>query len=257
MTDHHPVFVCGLPRSGTSVLFKCLRDHIAISGFHNTGVPEDEGQYLQSVYTQGLAHGGPGRFGFDPAAFLDERSPIATPANAEKLFSEWSAYWDLDRPVLLEKTPINLIRTRFLQALFPNASFIVLLRHPVAVSLATQKWSKTSIQSLLEHWLICTERFDLDRQYLRRVFVLKYEEFIRKPQAMMDDIYSFIGLESLPLIQEVRADENNKYFHLWNGVLPKIYSQEGMQHYVEGIVENRVNRFGYSMIDLERIEHYN
>jgi hypothetical protein len=256
MADHHPVFVCGLPRSGTSLLFQCLREHPAISGFRDTGVPEDEGQHLQSVYPSGRVHGGPGRFGFDPAAFLDERSPLATPAHAQKLFSEWSAYWDLDKPVLLEKSPPNLIRTRYLQALFPNASFIVLLRHPLAVSLATQKWSKAPIQSLLEHSLICTERFDLDRRHLQRVFILKYEDFVHRPQAMMDDIYAFIGLESVPLGQEVRTDVNNKYFQRWHEMLPGFYKKEGMKRYFEHIIESRVMRFGYSMIDLDRHDPY-
>jgi len=44
------VFIAGLHRSGTSVLARCLREHPQISGFRNTGVPEDEGQHLQDVY---------------------------------------------------------------------------------------------------------------------------------------------------------------------------------------------------------------
>jgi hypothetical protein len=132
----------------------------------------------------------------------------------------------------------------------------VVLRHPVAVSLATQKWSNTSIQSLLEHWLICTERFDFDRQYLRRIFVLKYEDFVRRPQSMMDDIYRFIGLESVAFDQAVHADVNGKYLQRWRESLPKLYEEEGAQAYVEHLVEERVSRFGYSMIDLERLGPY-
>jgi hypothetical protein len=63
-----------------------------------------------------------------------------TPENRQKLFEEWSRYWDVSKPYLLEKSPPNLIRTRFLQAMFPSSYFVVLLRHPIPVALATQPW---------------------------------------------------------------------------------------------------------------------
>ena len=39
----------------------------------------------------------------------------------------------MSEPVLVEKSPPNLVRTRFLQALFPDARQIVVTRHPIAV----------------------------------------------------------------------------------------------------------------------------
>ena len=48
------VFVGGLHRSGTSLVHRCLALHPAVSGFSGTGVPEDEGQHLQTVYPAGL-----------------------------------------------------------------------------------------------------------------------------------------------------------------------------------------------------------
>src|SRR4029453_6608815 len=80
------VFVAGLHRSGTSVLFKCLKEHPAISGFDGTGAIEDEGQLLQTVYPPARVYGGPGRFGFDADAHLTETSSLASAANAFELF---------------------------------------------------------------------------------------------------------------------------------------------------------------------------
>ncbi len=50
----------------------------------------------------------------------------------DALLSAWSPYWDLGREVLLEKTPSNLLKMRYLQALFPTAHFIILERQPRA-----------------------------------------------------------------------------------------------------------------------------
>src|SRR6266542_2766321 len=59
------VFVCGLPRSGTSILGRNIALMKNSTGLQNTGVLEDEGGFLQDVYPTEGTCGGPGRFGFD------------------------------------------------------------------------------------------------------------------------------------------------------------------------------------------------
>lgn len=78
------VFVCGLSRSGTSILGRNIARMENCTGFRDTGVLEDEGRFLQDVYPTEDACGGPGRFGFDPRAHLTERSALLTPGNAAK-----------------------------------------------------------------------------------------------------------------------------------------------------------------------------
>ena len=85
----------------------------------------------------------------------------------QKLFDEWSQNWDLSKKFLVEKSPPNIIRTRFLQA--PNASFVTILRDPIAVSFATQKWSKTSIDSLFKHWLVCNQQYQEDSKDVKKI----------------------------------------------------------------------------------------
>ena len=65
LKKHKFIFICGLHRSGTSLLYKILKSQKNISGMENTGVIEDEGQHLQTVFNAANKHGGPGKFGFD------------------------------------------------------------------------------------------------------------------------------------------------------------------------------------------------
>ena len=210
------VFVCGMPRSGTTIVAKEIARLANCTGFENTGVIMDEGQYLQDVYPTESSCGGVGRFGFTPEAHLTEDSPLLTPGNIAKLHESWEAYWDRDKTIRVEKTPGNLLKTRFLQAVFPNARFIVIKRHPVPVSLATQKWSLTPLHELFAHWLHCHKLFDEDKKKLNHLFEFSYEDYIENPEEYLEKIANFVGTEFSGSLQgQVTDGYDRKYFDRW------------------------------------------
>jgi sulfotransferase family protein len=216
------VFVCGLQRSGTSVLARNIARLENCTSFKNTGVFQDEGQYLQDVYPADNEYGSTGKFGFDPRAHLTETSALLTPANIAKLRRSWHSHWDKDKSICVEKTPGNLIMTRFLQAAFPNAYFIVIRRHPVAVSMATQKWSLSSLHSLFEHWLGCHDLFEQDRQYLTHVHELTYEDYVENPEKHHSQIADFIGTRPISdKMESLSFAHNRKYLDRWSNLLTK------------------------------------
>ncbi len=275
---HRLVFVGGLHRSGTTRFAQWLAGHPDVSGFAQTGVTEDEGQFLQSVYPAldprhvrlypwadwtGLpARYGwfqrlpgragsdwaksPGRFAFDPAAHFTEHSPLVSPANAERLLGSWGPYWDLERPVLVEKTPENIVRTRFLQALFPEASFIVVIRHPIAVSLATQKWSRTSLHALLRHWVRAHALLDADAPHIRRLLVLPYESLVGDPAGVAATVSEFLALSRPLEPSQLDPAYNDRYFDRWQR---RRRSPLGAPYLraLEAMFDARTRRFGYAM----------
>ena len=243
------VFLTGLHRSGTSVTHSIFKSHPQISGFSNTGVPKDEGQHLQSVYPTAEPYGGPGKFGFNPAAYLNENSSLITKLNQEKLIKEWLPYWDLSKNVLVEKSPPHLIRTLFLQTLFPDAFFCIILRHPLIVALATQKWSETSIENLIEHWLLCHEALWNDKKKLRNYIIFSYEDMLQNKKTVFSDIFTFIDL---PIISVKGLTDNNaKYFRKWKFRYTPLFYGKLRQRLIDRF-EIRINNFGYSLTDLNR-----
>ena len=259
MIDNQIIFVCGLHRSGTSILFRSLRDHSQISGFQGTVSPEDEGMHLQSVYYPSGHYGGAGEFGFHTEAHLTETSPLITETNRTKLFLEWSKYWDINKPYLLEKSPPNVIRTRFLQAMFPKSYFIILVRHPLAVTYATWAWYRIhrfhtrSFARILEHWLVCHELFLEDCKYLDNVVLLKYEHFVADPNGWMSRINTFLHLQNHETNQKVLSSVNEKYFGNWQRDLDSWFSGFSSRRLISRF-EERFNKFGYSLLDLERAD---
>ena len=220
IAQHRLLFIGGLHRSGTSIVHELLREHPAVSGFTDTGVMEDEGQHLQSVFAPAWQVGGPGLFAFDPRAHLTEDSPLVTPANRDRLLREWGAYYDLGKPLLLEKSPPNLVRSRFFQAMFPNASFLFIVRHPLAVALATRKWADASLQDLLRHWHAAYSIMLADSRHLQRCRIIRYEDLVASPQACWDQVCDLAGIERFTPRQAI-VDHNAKYFAIWEREYPQ------------------------------------
>jgi hypothetical protein len=266
------VFVCGLQRSGTSVLGRNIARFENCTGFKNTGVLMDEGQFLQDVYPIDGEFGGAGRFGFDPRAHRTEASKLLTPENVAKLRASWHAYWDPSKSICVEKTPANLLMTRFLQAAFPNSYFVVIMRHPVPVSMASQRWkvSVSPIYRLFEHWLHCHKLFEQDKKHLKRVYELRYEDYIENPDKYHQEIAAFIGTSVPERPKEdkfyyvtqwrnpvgVRVPEhamestsrahNEKYFNSWCD-LSKNSPFKHYYRYITAKYEPEFAKYGYSL----------
>ncbi len=212
--DKRYVFLAGLHRSGTSMLHRMLSDHPDVTGFHDTGVPEDEGQHLQSVFKAANTCGGPGKFCFDEAAFMDENHPLVTEKNRAALHKQWQKHWS-DAPVRIEKSPPNIIRSRFLQAMFPQSHFIFIVRHPIAASMATQKWSHNSEFDLLHHWQIAHQTMLEDKAKLTHAHMIRYEDLVAHPMEIMAEIYAFLSLDSQAIDYPIKSDVNTRYYTMW------------------------------------------
>jgi hypothetical protein len=245
---HRFVFLAGLHRSGTTLLARLLAAHPEISGFSGTGVPAEEGQHLQSIYPAAAVYGGPGRFGFAPESHLTEESPLATEENARAIYEEWSRHWDVTRPVLLEKSPPNLLKTRFLQALFPGSAFVVIVRHPIPVSIPTARWRGTRrYDRMFEHWLHSHALFEDDRKHLARVHVLLYEQLVRDPAGILRVIFEFLELDPIEPSEPVKPGANEKYYRQW----ADLKRDPRMRAYLDLVslrYERRVRRYGYSLL---------
>jgi len=212
-----PLFIGGLHRSGTSALAKAIAAHPAASGMLGTGANEDEGQFLQTILPLDTVHGGPARFAFDPAAHLTETSALGTEENAGLIFESWAKWWDLGKPLLVEKSPANLLRMRLLQRLFPHARFLMIVRHPIAVALATDKWVQTSLFSRIYHWVVAHEIAFADRRVVEHTLFVAYEDLAADPVAGMDRIWRFLDLPPGPKPQF--EDFNPPYFAAWRAII--------------------------------------
>ena len=255
VSEHQLVFVGGLHRSGTTALARALGRHDAVSAFANTGVKEDEGQHLQDVYPSARAYGGAGRFAFDPAAHLTEASPLVSRANADRLLAQWSRHWDRSAPVWVEKSPPNLIMTRFLQALYPSARFVMIIRHPVVVTLSTNRWRRTTRRArLIEHWLRAYELFAADASGNDQVLLVRYEDLVADPASVLARVGGFLRLDGPVPADSIEASRSDVYAERWREIRGSRWPWHGAA--AERLIRtyaDRVAAFGYDLRDLSMV----
>jgi len=237
------VFLGGLHRSGTSLINRILRGADGVTGFEHTGVPEDEGQHLQTVVPSARALGGPGRFAFDPRAHMTEADAEALGQRASVLYREWGAYLDLSKPFAVEKSPPNLTRSRFLQALFPNSAFVFITRHPVPVALATAAKWRVDLKTAFDHWGVAHAIMLEDKPHLKLAWTLRYDDLVADPRACLSPILSGIGLHTEPAFEPV-GDADAAYFEQWEGLAAPL--RDDIAKLMKDRHGDLLDRLGYS-----------
>ena len=228
LANHTFLLIGGPHRGGTTLIWRLLAQHPACSGFAETHTDTDfaEGSFLQTVLPtfgvgteltmggrgarsagidgqksggSGSTNLGLGRYAFAPSSHMTEHHMLNTNASSLKLLSEWGYHWNLSKPILLEKTPTNMMTSRLLQALLtPRATtFLFITRHPIAVSLAHKRWAccgRMTISSLLLHWVVSHRVLASDLPRLRDSRVLRYEDLVRRPASCMRKLFRWLHL---------------------------------------------------------------
>jgi hypothetical protein len=123
----------------------------------------------------------------------------------------------------------------------------------VAVACATQRGSRTSWTSLVHHWVVCHKAMAGDRKYIKRFLAIRYEDFVRDPDAVLAEVLDLIGLApSREAVEGVRPDINRKYFDFWGGTRNPLRILDRL--IAERRFEESVRMFGYSLRDLDVLE---
>lgn len=188
--SERPVFVLGMPRSGTSLVEQILSCHPQVAG---AGELTELGQ---AAIDLGRAQGA--RF---PASLRQ-----ATPGTMGKAASDYLRRLDKsskDALRVIDKTPANHLFIGFIQCLFPNARIIHCIRHPLDTALSNY------FQNFAGHGIPFS--YDLEdiacyyNHYLRvmahwrassslAIHEVVYEEIVTGQEAATRAMVDFLGL---------------------------------------------------------------
>lgn len=199
-----PIFIFGCCNSGTSILWQALRAHPDVSG------PEIEGQDLEELPDSMKHHLGKATFRlwahpkFKLAYYKTEQD-----YDEEDRMRILAAYQKHTLPGkrLITKSPADTLRARLIQAYFPDAYFIAIVRNGYAVSEGIVRKRKhdperpqfrgmfTTIDEAAEQWFRANIVITSHQKFLERYKIITYEDLVEHPQEALCSVLGFCGLD--------------------------------------------------------------
>lgn len=216
------IFVGGLHRSGTSLIARAIAAHPQVEAIDDSPAPEDEGVYLQGAIPHTARDGRPGAFAHDPAQHLTEASRFNTVDTMRYIGAQWDEWYPRALPWRVEKSPVNLLRARLYQQLFPSSVFVFVVRHPVAVSMATRKWSDRTPAELMAHWGAAHDLLQQDLAFLHRWVIVRYEDFVGDPDAQLRRVAAAAELPDFGTFADETTDRNAAYMAEADSLVPAL-----------------------------------
>ena len=205
-----PVFIVGFPRSGTTLLEQMLDAHPTLQSM-------DERPFFNLLADQLADHGL--HMPADIARLDQHACDELRKGYVSMVCSKIARRWDSR---LVDKNPLNMLWLPMIHRLFPQARFILALRHPcdVLISNYMQNYRASvlaaagaSLERLaqayveaMQSWLHHVEVFQPS------VLVSRYEDLVTDPAAQTQRIGDFLGLDDAsPLLDFDRHARQKGY----------------------------------------------
>jgi hypothetical protein len=182
------LFILGVNNSGTTILANLLETHPQIRSLPGEGhkltkaFPRPDllgvGRLWSSrleTFRWGLEH--------DPAPALQAKR-------------DWATLYPNRPGILLEKSPPNAVRSRWLQRNFTPSRFLAIVRNPYAVCEGIRRRKAYSIEQAAAHWTTANLCLLDDFEHLEQKFMIRYETLTEQPQRTFAEVADFLGLQT-------------------------------------------------------------
>jgi tetratricopeptide (TPR) repeat protein len=188
-----PLFIIGMPRSGTTLTEQVISAHTAVYGVGELGRMSK----LASAFSN--------MAGAEGTEQLLER--FAKTNGIAEMAIEYITLLNAVRPepssYVVDKDPFQFFAMGYIHLCFPNAKFIHCNRHPADTFISAYQnkmnqhhdyaydqveYAKTYLikQDLLAHWRSI---------FPKQIFDLKYESLVEDPRGTVEKLLAFLGLE--------------------------------------------------------------
>jgi predicted O-linked N-acetylglucosamine transferase (SPINDLY family) len=104
----------------------------------------------------------------------------------------WTAHWDPEKPIMLDKSPSFLMHADGLAAHFSPAYFLVMVRNPYALCEGLMRRNGWSAAQSVAHVVRCLQQQAENVRRLERVLSFTYEELVADPDAVCARISAFL-----------------------------------------------------------------
>jgi hypothetical protein len=201
------IFVVGSPRSGSTMLARMISSHSAVYG-------RPEPHLLTPLAHLGyFANVDKAPFDHVLAAESTREFVADLPGGEQDYVDACRAYTDTlylrmlatkpNKRFFLDKTPAYALVLDFIARIYPNAKFVVLTRHPLAVfssfaeSFFDSDWEAAhAYNPITERYVPAIAKFLREKK--APVHQVIYEKLVEDPDTIMRGVFEFLGVEHEP-----------------------------------------------------------
>jgi hypothetical protein len=187
------VFLVGCYNSGTTLLSELLGQHASIAALPT------EGQFITDQFVKDYNIGLPRMWVDREDLFILTEND--TGPDLVRLKKEWSMRLDTNRPILLEKSPSNVAKMRWLQRHFENAHFIGIVRNGYAVAEGIARKAEPHhlkegwpIEKCAWQWRRSNEVMQQNIAHIKRFLPVTYEALTNDTSGTLNRITRFLGI---------------------------------------------------------------
>jgi tetratricopeptide (TPR) repeat protein len=220
-----PVFLVGFPRSGTTLLDTILRSHPEIGVVEEKPMVGAMSKAFKQTQTIENFNG------------LSEADVLGL---RDAYFKELKIHLDQDDEgkLIVDKYPLNIVHAGLIHRIFPDAKFILALRHPcdcvLSCFMQTFKLNEAMMNFLsleqaaklyaaaMEIWSVYRQKLDID------VHIIKYEDLVQDLEGTCKPLIRFLGLEwndNLHNYQKTALERGSIHTPSYSQVVQPLYKQ--------------------------------
>jgi hypothetical protein len=189
--DEAPIFIVGLPRSGSTLIEQILASHSTIEG--TMELAEISTLVREIGQGDGAADAYPER--------LAELSADAFKALGARYLEETRIYRKTGRPTFIDKMPNNFVHTGFIHLILPRAKIIDVRRAPMASCFSAFKQHfargqhfSYDLEELGRYYLDYVALMDhFDRVLPGRILRVRYEDMVEDQMTQTQRLLDYCG----------------------------------------------------------------
>ena len=122
----------------------------------------------------------------------------------------WMKYWDRGKPLLLDKSPPNLIRTKMITEHFSPVCFVAMVRDPYVHCEGYMRRDKLTSKQAAERTLQCLQHQRQNLEELKDIILIRYEDLVANPDEIKERLLHFLPvLHHVDVKKRFRAHNNS------------------------------------------------
>lgn len=234
------LFILSPPLTGSTMIVDILSSskNLSVNNYHGT----KEGQTLPEVR----------KMMFESANRWDENKDF----DWNYIKRIWLKYWDRTKPILLEKSPANILRVKSIEKTFKPCKFIISYRNPYAQCESIIRRGNQTAEYAANFAVLCLKHQKKNiENYKDKSIVICYEDITENPEKFKGELIKFMpDLGDISVNRRINAhNQSGTPIRIKNLNENKIKSLTQSQletiNHIFTKNEHLINYFGYQIIN--------